>query len=166
MGGRLRGECGDRVDLDQLAFISENGHPEKGARWPVGRELRRDRIPCGTKVVLPPNHVDGGLDEVLRTGSVVVQNCQQIVDCVFRLPAEISNCDYRSVAAKGTSTGSEQNRSRGCDGSICVGNFGKLLVGHSYILMESEPCCRHVVRVFLAPIRAQSAPRSNRDPEM
>ena len=104
-----------------------------------GRELRCDRIPCGTEVVLSPNHIDGGLDEVLWTSSVVVQNCQQVMDCLLRLPTEISNGDYRSVAVKGTSTGGEHDCSCRCDGSICVGNFGKLLVGHSYILIESLP---------------------------
>src|SRR5271166_3538857 len=136
---KLNGECSDRVDLDQLALISENGYPEKGARWAVGRELHCDRIPCSTEVVFSPNHIDGGLDEVLWTSSVVVQNCQQVVDGVPRLPTEISNGDNRSVAVKGTSTGGEHNRSCWCDGSICVGDLGKLLIGHSYILIESVP---------------------------
>ena len=69
----------------------------------------------------------------------MVQNCQQVMDCFLRLPTEISEEELPDPSLTGTSTGGEHDCSRRCDGSIFVGNFGKLLVGHSYILIESLP---------------------------
>jgi hypothetical protein len=93
--GRLRGECGDRVDLDQLVLESEDGHSEKRARWPVGRELPSDRLPCRAEVVLSPDHVDGDLDEVFRTSLVVFKTVSRLWTvcsvCVRRSPTAITD---------------------------------------------------------------------------
>jgi len=141
------GECGDPLDLDQLAGVAEDRHAEQRARWAMGSEPAGHHVPHSYQLVMTTHHVDGGLHQVREGCAMQSERGLQVVQRHPRLTHGVTGVEDGPVMVEGAGTGGEEDGTGGSDCSIRVGHafeetVGTVLrVGRVHVVTDPVPDC-------------------------